>query len=116
MSDTAPTRRPAISRPATHPAEDLPARPTAAPEAKKPRQNEQGSGAPVAPLSAAATAGSDEPFTEVTNTRLRKSTRTALDRAILIQQLRTSDRSHSIQSILDAAINEYIDKHQLRDV
>lgn len=94
-------REPAISRP-QHPAEDLPERPKAAAPAPK------AAGAPARP------AGEGESYTEVINTRLRRSTRAALDKAVLIQQLRTEDRSHSIQSVVDAAIVEYIDRHNLR--
>lgn len=103
-------RRPAVQRP--HPAADLPDRPTGkqAPTspAKRPAADSNPAGRGVS--------STEEKFSEPTNVKLRPSTRAALDRAVLLQQLRSGERTHSIQSVVDQALNEFFDNHDLRDL
>lgn len=105
---TAQQRRPAIQRP-EHPAADLPSRQDAERTQSRTRK-------PADQPPARSGGAQDEKFSEPTNVKLRPSTRAALDRAVLLQQLRSGDRSHSIQSVVDQALNEFFDKHKLRDL
>ncbi|MBB0992474.1 hypothetical protein DQ226_11645 [Dietzia maris] len=89
-------REPAIRR-TTHPAADLPERPTPTP----------------APLSAPQTnqpaARGEERLTEQHNVRLRPSTKARLLRAVDKLRYETGDRTISIASITDSAIVEYLE-------
>jgi hypothetical protein len=93
-------REPAIRR-ATHPAADLPERPSTAP---KPADIAP---APL-PQSVPALRG-EERLTEQHNVRLRPSTKTRLLRAVDKLRYETGDRTISIASITDSAIVEYLD-------
>ena len=98
-------RKPAIARP-KHPAEDLPERPprnaTPQPAARTPEPR-----AGVGPVAAG------ERFSDQFNTKMRPSTRAALDEAVSVAAFRTGTRT-SMQALVDAAILEYIDRHDLR--
>lgn len=101
MTDNAAVQRePAIRRP--HPADDLPERPT---------RGESHSGKSPAKSSRSRTsAESKERMTEQHNVRIRPSTKERLDDAVLTMRFQTKDKSISLASITDAAINYYLDK------
>ena len=101
-------RAPAIRR--HHPADDLPerpARPAAAAEA--PTQ------AAEAPLAAAPdvrqTGGEVEKMTEQHNVRIRPSVKARAVRAVGKLRYETGNKDVSLQSITDAALDEYLRKH-----
>lgn len=102
-------RQPAVRR--SHPAADLPERPSAAAPSPAP----PASAAPVrSAVSASVPAeGESEKFTEQLNTKMRPSTRQALDDALIVHEYRNRTKS-SIQAVIDAAVLEYIDKYNLR--
>ncbi|GAA4684290.1 hypothetical protein [Gordonia humi] len=105
-------RKPAISRITKHPAEDLPERPGAEPARSAPGHQE-----PMRPYSTAEVpsdgGGEVERFSDQLNTKMRPSTRRALGEAIIVHEYRSGSKA-SIQSVIDAAILEYIDKHDLK--
>lgn len=107
---TKPARKPALQRPA-HPADQLPERPVTIP-------NVAAAEAAGSTAGGTATAGppavTEEKYTVQSNMRMKQSTRAALEDAISVLQFKTRDRSHSLQSVVDAAILEYIDNHELR--
>lgn len=101
------TRQPALRR--EHPAADLPERPMKlAPTVPKP--------AAVEPIVASAPAVTAEPasdrggerLTEQHNVRIRPTTKQRLVRAVDKLRYETGDRSISIASITDQAIDEFL--------
>lgn len=86
-------RSPAIKR-NHHPAEDLPARPRKSAETVAPQPP------PAAPV--------QERLTEQHNVRIRPSTKQRLTRAVDKLRFETGDRSISIASITDIAIDQYL--------
>jgi hypothetical protein len=92
------TRKPAITRTVAHPADTLPDRPA-------PRI-QQTQAAPVLP---ATTTG--ERLTEQHNVRIRPSVKDRLSKAVDKLRYETGDRSISIASITDQAIDAYLQQH-----
>lgn len=95
-------RKPAIQRPVAHPAADLPSRPaisTGPPAAEAPSR-----------ASSAAAAGSSEVerLIEQHNVRIRPSTKQRITKAVDKWRYESGDRSISIASITDAAIDAYL--------
>ncbi|CRK54605.1 conserved protein of unknown function [Rhodococcus sp. RD6.2] len=93
-------REPAIRKP-THPAADLPERPSVTTEAPAPT--------PLAP--ARTQPAGEEKLSEQHNVRIRPSTKARLLRAVDKLRYETGDRTISIASITDAAIIDYLDQH-----
>lgn len=102
-------RPPAIKR--VHPADDLPDKPSPAPEptpptAKVPSAAVPGSySAPAPDLS--------ERLIEQHNVRIRPSTKARLGRAVDKLRYETGDRAISIASLTDAAITELLDRLEI---
>ncbi len=102
-------RQPAIRK--THPAEELPERPT---------RIEQSTPAPTPVPARSVTpsvTGSDtdpaEGLTATHNTRIRPSIKARLRRGVDKLRYETGDRTISEASITDKALQEYLDKHGL---
>ncbi|MFD3464697.1 hypothetical protein ACFWVM_33695 [Nocardia fluminea] len=98
-------RPPAIKR--AHPADDLPDKPSPAPEptspaTKVPTAVPGSYSAPVPDLS--------ERLIEQHNVRIRPSTKARLGRAVDKLRYETGDRNISIASLTDAAITELLDR------
>jgi hypothetical protein len=90
------TRKPAITR--THPADALPDRPTAgAPQPEQTRHTSIPRGNPIG-----------ERLTEQHNVRIRPSVKDRLSKAVDKLRYETGDRSISIASITDQAIDNYL--------
>lgn len=96
-------REPVIRRPA-HPAAGLPERPTSFPTAADPQP-----AAAAVPQPAPQPRSGEERLTEQHNVRLRPSTKARLLRGVDKLRYETGDRSISIASITDEAINEYLE-------
>lgn len=94
-------RKPAIQRPVAHPAADLPSRPAISPRAATPE-------APRAVPAAAGNAEVEERLVEQHNVRIRPSTKQRITRAVDKLRYESGDRSISIASITDAAIDAYL--------
>lgn len=94
MSSTA--RRPALSRP--HPADSIPDRDAAVSQATSPEPASQPQGGKAAV----------ERLTEQHNVRIRPSTKDRLGKAVDKLRYETGDRSISIASITDLAIDAYL--------
>lgn len=94
-------RPPAIKR--AHPADDLPDKPSPAPEPKS----------VPAPVSYATPPPADlaERLIEQHNVRIRPSTKARLSRAVDKLRYETGDRTISAASLTDRAITEYLDRH-----
>lgn len=90
-------REPALKRP-QHPAADLPSKPA-----------HSATASPV--VAAASNTETPERFTEQHNVRIRPSTKARLSRGVDKLRYETGDRSISAQSVTDAALNEWLDKH-----
>ncbi|MBS4728280.1 hypothetical protein MSM1_07965 [Mycobacterium sp. SM1] len=90
------TRKPAITR--THPADAIPDRP---------HTSLQQAGPPATP----ATPTTQERLTEQHNVRIRPSVKDRLSRAVDKLRYETGDRSISIASITDAAIDTWLREH-----
>lgn len=123
-------RSPAISR-RQHPAEDLPERPArqsqpaaSVPQAR-PTVNDtpQPAAAPhvaapsvaaassvAAPKPSASSSGAEEGLTEQHNMRIRPSVKVRATHAVAKWRYETGDRTISLQSITDAALDEYLAK------
>ncbi|OBS04031.1 hypothetical protein A9W98_06600 [Mycobacterium gordonae] len=89
------TRKPAITRTTSHPADDIPDRPAVLT-------------APAAPPPAGGVA---ERLTEQHNVRIRPSTKNRLGKAVDKLRYETGDRSISIASITDQALDNYLREH-----
>ncbi|RUP04156.1 MAG: hypothetical protein EKK34_15570 [Mycobacterium sp.] len=101
-------RKPAITRTISHPADAIPDRPTVlTPPAAPPGP------APSAPLqpSAAQAGGGAERLTEQHNVRIRPSTKARLGKAVDKLRYETGDRTISIASITDQALDAYLTQH-----
>lgn len=98
-------RKPAITRP-KHPAEDLPERPPkrTSPQMLAPNHTE---------LRTDAARPAGERFSDQFNTKMRPSTRAALDEAVSVAAFRSGTKT-SMQALVDSAILEYIDRYDLR--
>ncbi|MGB6244620.1 hypothetical protein [Gordonia sp. (in: high G+C Gram-positive bacteria)] len=105
-------RKPAISS-RRHPGEDLPERPSGAPATQSAAPGPASVQAREPQPTATPVEEPSEKFSDQLNTKMRPSTRTALYEAVSVQQFITGTRS-SIQGIIDAAVLEYIDNHNLR--
>ena len=90
------TRKPAITRTVGHPADTIPDRAAATdePDQAKPRPSPQ--------------AGGGERLTEQHNVRIRSSVKERLGRAVDKLRYETGDRSISIASITDQALDAYL--------
>lgn len=97
-------RAPAISR--RHPAENLPERP---PRTEQEGTTDGGRAAVGAPTPAAD--GGIEKLTEQHNVRIRPSVKDRAVRAVGKIRYETGDSTVSLQSITDAALDEYLTKH-----
>lgn len=91
------TRKPAITRTGGHPADTIPDRTTAVKEV------EQAKLAPRPPVE-----GGGERLTEQHNVRIRSSVKERLGRAVDKLRYETGDRSISIASITDHALDAYL--------
>lgn len=91
------TRKPAIQRATGHPADAIPERPAPA--------------ATTVATSPATASPGDEKLSEQHNVRIRPSVKTRLTKAVDKLRYETGDRSISIASITDQAIDAYLHKH-----
>ena len=89
------TRKPAITRTTSHPADDIPDRPAVL----------------TAPAATPPAAGVTERLTEQHNVRIRPSTKNRLGKAVDKLRYETGDRSISIASITDQALDNYLREH-----
>ncbi|KKE99414.1 hypothetical protein [Mycolicibacterium obuense] len=100
-------RKPAISRTTSHPADAIPDRPRVLAHPT----------APPAPASSAPSQqpatpdGGGERLTEQHNVRIRPSTKTRLGKAVDKLRYETGDRTISIASITDRALDAYLTQH-----
>lgn len=86
------TRKPAITRTTSHPADAIPERPEPTP--------------PSAPAGGVA-----ERLTDQHNVRIRPSTKNRLGKAVDKLRYETGDRTISIASITDQALDNYLREH-----
>ncbi len=104
-------RAPAIRR--HHPADDLPERPTrpaaAAPTPSPPVQPAEAP--PLAAPDVRQAGGEVEKMTEQHNVRIRPSVKARAVRAVGKLRYETGNKDVSLQSITDAALDEYLRKH-----
>ncbi|MDX1893430.1 hypothetical protein [Mycolicibacterium sp. 050158] len=91
-------RKPAITRTTSHPADGIPDRPAPL---------TQGTPLGAAPSTPAA-GGAAERLTEQHNVRIRPSTKTRLGKAVDKLRYETGDRTISIASITDQALDAYL--------
>jgi len=91
------TRKPAITRTAGHPADAIPERPAPTAGSTQP---------PEATPPTTPTGG--EKLSEQHNVRIRPSVKTRITKAVDKLRYETGDRSISIASITDQAIDEYL--------
>jgi len=99
-------RAPAIQK--SHPTSELPERPAPAAPAVQPAP------APQATINASSdNSGEGEKLSETHNTRIRKSTKSRLRRAVDKMRYDSGDRSISEASITDIAIDEFLQKRGL---
>lgn len=99
---TAQQRQPAIRK--THPAEDLPDRPT---------RLETVATTPSAPAPTRPVSEQAEGLTLTHNTRIRPTIKARLRRGVDKLRYETGDRTISEASITDKALEEYLDRHNL---
>ncbi|HEX7321543.1 MAG TPA: hypothetical protein VF299_01210 [Mycobacterium sp.] len=88
-------RKPAITRASGHPADAIPERP-------------ESNSSPVAPTATPAPGRPAERLTEQHNVRIRASVKERLTRTVDKLRYETGDRSISIASITDQAIDDYL--------
>lgn len=105
-------RSPAIAR--RHPADNLPERP----DRQKGSTDDAAESAPAsmpavqaAPAVEPKLASTQEKMTEQHNVRIRPSVKARAVRAVGKLRYETGDRDVSLQSITDAALDEYLTKH-----
>lgn len=102
-------RKPAITRTVSHPADAIPERPavltaqTGTPELAPP--------APALQQPAPPAGGVAERLTEQHNVRIRPSTKNRLGKAVDKLRYETGDRTISIASITDQALDTYLTQH-----
>jgi len=101
-------RKPAITRPAGHPADAIPERPAVL-TAPAPQPDPAPSSAVQQPAPHAG--GGAERLTEQHNVRIRPSTKTRLGKAVDKLRYETGDRTISIASITDQALDAYLTQH-----
>ncbi len=101
-------RKPAITRTTGHPADAIPERPAALATQTAPPEP-----TPAAPLQQPApqAGGGAERLTEQHNVRIRPSTKTRLGKAVDKLRYETGDRTISIASITDQALDAYLTQH-----
>jgi len=101
-------RKPAITRTTAHPADAIPER-----AAVLTTQTGQPEPAATTPLqqSAPQAGGAAERLTEQHNVRIRPSTKNRLGKAVDKLRYETGDRTISIASITDQALNDYLAQH-----
>ncbi|MFQ2879830.1 hypothetical protein ACX9NJ_28030 [Mycobacterium sp. ML2] len=100
------TRKPAITRTISHPADAIPERPpvlTAPASPPEPATN--------VPLQQPAEGGAER-LTEQHNVRIRPSTKARLGKAVDKLRYETGDRTISIASITDQALDAYLTQHR----
>ncbi|WP_083298517.1 hypothetical protein [Mycolicibacterium grossiae] len=98
-------RKPAITRTVNHPADAIPDRPAAL-SSSTPLQPEQPS--PTSKKPAPGVEGAAERLTEQHNVRIRPSTKARLGKAVDKLRYETGDRTISIASITDQALDVYL--------
>jgi len=101
-------RKPAITRTTGHPADAIPERPAVVTTQTAPLEP-----APNVPLQqpAAQAGGAAERLTEQHNVRIRPSTKDRLGKAVDKLRYETGDRTISIASITDQALDAYLTQH-----
>jgi len=101
-------RKPAITRTAGHPADAIPDRPPVLTAPAAPPEP-----APSTPLQqpASQAGGGVERLTEQHNVRIRPSTKNRLGKAVDKLRYETGDRTISIASITDQALDAYLTQH-----
>lgn len=102
-------RAPAIRR--HHPADDLPERPTRPAAAPTPSPAQPEETAPLAAPDVRQAGGEVEKMTEQHNVRIRPSVKARAVRAVGKLRYETGNKDVSLQSITDAALDEYLRKH-----
>lgn len=102
-------RAPAIRR--HHPADDLPERPTRPAAAPAPSPAQPAEAPPLAAPDVRQTGGEVEKMTEQHNVRIRPSVKARAVRAVGKLRYETGNKDVSLQSITDAALDEYLRKH-----
>ena len=103
------TRKPAITRTAGHPADAIPER--AAVLTTQAATPDPAPPAPALQPPASQTGGAAERLTEQHNVRIRPSTKNRLGKAVDKLRYETGDRTISIASITDQALNDYLTQH-----
>lgn len=100
-------RKPAITRTTGHPADAIPDRPAVPTQAVSPETTNP------APLQQPApqVRGVTERLTEQHNVRIRPSTKNRLGKAVDKLRYETGDRTISIASITDQALDAYLTQH-----
>lgn len=99
------TRKPAITRTTSHPADAIPDRPPVLSATVASSESPQPSASgPVA-------GGVAERLTEQHNVRIRPSTKSRLGKAVDKLRYETGDRTISIASITDQALDAYLTQH-----
>lgn len=99
-------RKPAITRTTNHPADAIPDRP-AVPTQRAPLETAPTAPVPKQPAPLGA-GGAAERLTEQHNVRIRPSTKTRLGKAVDKLRYETGDRTISIASITDQALDAYL--------
>lgn len=94
------TRKPAIARVTGHPADAIPDRPSTMPAPTPAR--------PASSAAQIATAPTEEKLSEQHNVRIRPSVKSRLTKAVDKLRYETGDRTISIASITDQAIDDYL--------
>lgn len=102
-------RAPAIRR--HHPADDLPERPPRPAAAAPTPSPAQPAEAPPAAADVRQAGGEVEKMTEQHNVRIRPSVKARAVRAVGKLRYETGNKDVSLQSITDAALDEYLRKH-----
>ncbi|WP_084055109.1 hypothetical protein [Mycobacterium avium] len=98
------TRKPAITRTTSHPADAIPDRPVLSTTVGASSESPQPAPAPQA-------GGVAERLTEQHNVRIRPSTKNRLGKAVDKLRYETGDRTISIASITDQALDAYLTQH-----
>lgn len=102
-------RAPAIRR--HHPADDLPERPARPTAAAAPSPAQPAEAPPVPSPDVRQVGGEVEKMTEQHNVRIRPSVKARAVRAVGKLRYETGNKDVSLQSITDAALDEYLRKH-----
>ena len=102
-------RKPAITRTVGHPADAIPDRPPVLTAPAAPPESAQP--APALQQPAPQAGGAAERLTEQHNVRIRPSTKNRLGKAVDKLRYETGDRTISIASITDQALDAYLTQH-----